>query len=109
MFKFSSAGPITNFNLTNVLQTIYTVPAGKILQINSILICNTGVSSDDVELWTSAQDNTHDLFPRFTLPANSRRVRRTIMTLAAGSVIKGLNYNNTTGIYVNIHGVLLAN
>lgn len=110
MYKFVSAGPFGGLNLNNTLQTIYTVPAGNLLRVESFVVINTGPSNDSVKIWLNNQNNTDLIMPQFSLGPYARRVRRRqIWTFTAGDVVKGLNINNTTGIYVWLHGVLYAN
>lgn len=111
MYKLDIAGPLANFGLSTTIGTIYTVPAGKIAQINSIVIVNTSTSSEDFALWLNTQDNTHLLQSRFTLPVGARRVIKTNFTLAAAATILGITYISGAyfGVYANVHGVQVIN
>ena len=111
MFKLDSAGPFGQVALTTTIGTVYTVPSGKILQVTSVVIINTGSQAEDFELWITSQTNQRIWVPRTSMQANTRVIRREKFTIAASQSILGITFLDGayTKVKITVHGVLLVN
>lgn len=107
MMIFDSAGPFGKTLLTNIAATLYTVPTGKQLLLNLILIFEAGTADDYYTLWVNGNGSDRIIKQQTTILTNKRELIRTRMLLAPASTIQGKNIDNAGAVYVTLFGQLL--